>query len=337
MKKNTNRDIVDAIIDRIPPNIKPVVYLMDKLDINKDSAYRRIKGNIPFTFSELAKLSAELDFSLDNIIKNDGRAACKNTEVKFNLSSAEDFIVERLDVYYHLKKTYLKDIQAYRSIVSLNKYHIFFILKYDNLFKFYYYSWIYQMSDLPIHFSFSDLQIPERITAIRKKLISVAFEYNHSDLILDPNFFLNLIRDIQYYYKRGLISTDELALFKDELYDLIAHLEPVFRKGRNDADSNTYSYLSSISIDTNIIQMSYKDAITTMIWYNPVYPAFEYETHENIIYRKWLESLKKFSVLITRSNYGLTANFIKKQQMFIHNLENYCDKYETDGPSHIEF
>ncbi|MDR3140413.1 MAG: hypothetical protein LBU37_01590 [Tannerellaceae bacterium] len=336
MKKNTNKDIVNAIIDRIPGNIKPVVYLMDSLDINKDSAYRRIKGSIPFTFSELAKLSVDLSFSLDNIIKNDGKAACTNAEVKFDLSSSEDLIVERLDVYYHLKKAYLKDIQEYNSIVLLNRYHIFFILKYDSLFKFYYYSWIYQMSDLPIHFSFSELKIPERVTVIRKKLISIVFEYSNSDFILDPDFFLNLIRDIQYYYKRGLISTDELASFKDELYDLIAHLEPIFRTGRNAAGSNTYSYLSSISIDTNIVQMSYKDTITTMIWYNPIYPAFEYEAHENIIYRKWLESLKKFSVLITKSNYGLTANFIKKQQALLDNLENYCDKYESDGP-HIEF
>ena len=82
--------------------------------------------------------------------------------------------------------------------------------------------------------------------------------------------------------------------------------------------------------------MSYKDTITTMIWYNPIYPVFEYKTHENIIYRKWLESLKKFSVLITKSNYGLTANFIKKQQTLLNNLENCCDKYETDSPN-IEF
>jgi hypothetical protein len=336
MDNDTNKAIIDAIIDRIPQNIKPVVYLMDNLDINKDSAYRRIKGSIPFTFSELAKLSNDLGFSLDDIVKNNGKITRKNTEVRLNQLSSEDLIVEKLDVYYHLKKMYLKDIQEYRSIVSLNKYHIFFILKYDTLFKFYYYSWIYQMSDLPIHFSFSELKIPERITIIRKKLISVAFEYNNSDLILDPNFFLNLIRDIQYYYKRGLISTNELVLFKDELYDLIAHLEPIFRKGINDAGSNTYSYISTISIDTNIVQMSFKDTITTMTWYNPIYPVFEYEAYENNIYRKWLESLKKFSVLITKSNYGLTADFIKKQQMLINNLENYCDKYEIDS-SNIEF
>jgi hypothetical protein len=68
-----------------------------------------------------------------------------------------------------------------------------------------------------------------------------------------------------------------------------------------------------------------------MIWYNPVYPVFEYEASENLIYRKWLESLKKFSVLITKSNYSLTADFIKQQQMLIDNLENDYDKYETDS------
>jgi hypothetical protein len=331
MNKNISRAIVDAIINRIPQNIKPVVYLMDNLDINKDSAYRRIKGSIPFTFRELAKLSTDLSFSLDDIVKNEGRATSKNMEINANLFSSENLIAERLEVYYQLKKMYTKNIQEYSSIVSLNKYHIFFILKYDSLFKFYYYSWIYQMSDFPVHFSFSELEIPEQIAVIRKKLMSLVNEYNNSDLLLDPNFFLNLIRDIRYYYKRGLISTDELSVFKDELYDLIAQLEPIFRKGINEAGSNTNSYLSTISIDTNIVQIKHRDTITTMIWYNPVYPVFEYEASENLIYRKWLESLKKFSVLITKSNYSLTANFIKQQQLLINSLENDCDKYETDA------
>jgi hypothetical protein len=187
------------------------------------------------------------------------------------------------------------------------------------------------MSDLPIHFSFSELELPEQISIMRRKLASVAYEYNDSDLILDPNFFSNLIRNIQYYYKRGLLSNDELALFKDELYDLIAHLESIFRKGTNETGAKTYSYLSTISIDTNIVQMNYKDAITTMTWYNPIYPVFTYEVYENVIYLKWLESLKKFSALITKSNYGLIADFIKKQLLLIRNLEDYRDNYETDG------
>ena len=44
---------------------------MDVLDIGKESAYRRLRGEKPFSMEEIYKLSLVLNFSLDEIISND--------------------------------------------------------------------------------------------------------------------------------------------------------------------------------------------------------------------------------------------------------------------------
>ena len=42
MNNNLNKSVLDKILNCIPENIKPVNYLMDILDLGKESAYRRL-------------------------------------------------------------------------------------------------------------------------------------------------------------------------------------------------------------------------------------------------------------------------------------------------------
>jgi hypothetical protein len=75
-------------IAAIPKSIKPRDYLMKKLSISKESAYRRMRNKVPFTFEEVVTISLDLGFSLDEIAgKNTltiyqegdeiGRASCR--------------------------------------------------------------------------------------------------------------------------------------------------------------------------------------------------------------------------------------------------------------------
>ena len=71
MTMNLNKIVLTKILDIMPENLKPVTLLMDVLDIGKESAYRRLRGEKPFSMEEIYKLSLVLNFSLDEIISND--------------------------------------------------------------------------------------------------------------------------------------------------------------------------------------------------------------------------------------------------------------------------
>ena len=69
MKNTDTREIViNKILAQIPPSMKPVDYISDILDIGKESAYRRLRGEMSFTLDEVIKLSVELRVSLDEIV-----------------------------------------------------------------------------------------------------------------------------------------------------------------------------------------------------------------------------------------------------------------------------
>ena len=57
MTMNLNKIVLTKILDIMPENLKPVTLLMDVLDIGKESAYRRLRGEKPFSMEEIYKLS----------------------------------------------------------------------------------------------------------------------------------------------------------------------------------------------------------------------------------------------------------------------------------------
>ena len=69
MTMNLNKIVLTKILDIMPENLKPVTLLMEVLDIGKESAYRRLRGEKPFSMEEIYKLSLVLNFSLDEILE----------------------------------------------------------------------------------------------------------------------------------------------------------------------------------------------------------------------------------------------------------------------------
>ena len=53
MTMNLNKIVLTKILDIMPENLKPVTLLMEVLDIGKESAYRRLRGEKPFSMEEI--------------------------------------------------------------------------------------------------------------------------------------------------------------------------------------------------------------------------------------------------------------------------------------------
>jgi hypothetical protein len=321
MNRHLNSIVVDTIIKYIPDYQNPVEYIMDILDLGKDSIYRRINGKIPFTFEELATLSKRLNFSLDVILKDEGNPDDKITG-ELKKFSPNDLLINKLQTFYNVKKNFVDDSNSFKSIASFNKLYIFLIPKYENLFKYYYYRWIYQIDDLSILFSLSELKVPGELTELRKKLSRVMYVNNESSYIMCPNALSNTVRDIQYFYKRELITKAELIVLKEELLDMIQNLESTLKIARNEYNSLINVFVSTLCIDSSILYIEYKETKMAVNWYNQICPIFEYDLRKIMEYKIWLDSLKKFSILISRSNYEYTAIFMKKQMKIIENMDN---------------
>ncbi|GAB6011886.1 helix-turn-helix domain-containing protein [Viscerimonas tarda] len=318
---NLNEKIVSKILNSIPSNIKPINYLMDMLDMGRESAYRRMRGEISFNIEEIAKLSVELGFSIDELLKES-----KGNHVLFDLP---------IDRHDDTSKAFMVMLQQYRdqlihrieakdaeALMTLNLIPATFTSFFDNLFKYSYYRWVHQTNESSLSYRLSDVVLPTEITDLQKEIRENIRKTNKSVYILDPNMFVNTIRGIQYYYRRKLINEEELRLLKKDLLALVDLLEKLMQTGVLEPKAKFFFYLSSVSIEANSTYSRYDNHCLSHFQIYLTNPIVVHNSELCVIHRNWLESLKKYSTLITRSQEILQIRFLNQQRIYIENLEN---------------
>jgi hypothetical protein len=328
MKTDLNKILITTVLDNIPKSIKPVSYLMDALQLSRESVYRRIRGEIPFSIEETALLSIKLGFSADEILggSKKGRAFFDLLSIK-TAESSEAFLVMLRKYYEHIEGVI--NAEDGRSIMALNRlppaFHVFF----DNLFRFIYYKWLHQNDEITSKQHFLNVAIPPELALLQEKIQGGLRRISNISLIFDPNVFLSIIRDIQYFYQRKLVSSEELDLLKEDMFKLIDFYEEIAKTGMLDFSSKINIYLSPLYINANTCYMSLdQNTSESIFWILTVNPMFVNNPEVCTMHKKWLSSLQRQSILITLSNEILQTEFFDKQR-------KYIDKYLGESISVI--
>ncbi|MDR1762489.1 MAG: hypothetical protein LBR64_00835 [Dysgonamonadaceae bacterium] len=323
MDKRLNELLTRKILTKIPNNIKPIDYLIEVLGIGKESVYRRMRSEIPFTFEEITKIAINLGLSIDEIIGWN-----KRERVFFDLntsscSPAEDSFSSILGNY----QKYLDlacESRDLEIMVTVNKIISLFaiISDSDTIFKFYYYRWLQQgnrdIQDMPL----SEIAVPKHILEAKKEIKAKIERLDNVSVILDKDAIIHSVREIQYYFNRKLITNDEIQMLKTELKLFLEYFERLMLRGYNLNGKAYHIYLSLLSVASNSIYCRYGSNFISHYWI--------YETNSVAImsmemcqmHKRWIDSLKKSSVLITQSNEILQAAFLSKQKEYIESITN---------------
>lgn len=313
---NINKVVVNSILDNIPRNIKPINFIIEKLAISKESAYRRMRGDIAFTLEELSKLSSSLDISVDKIL-----GAGNDENVFFSMlagkySSDNSFKIT-LNKYYE----YILDLYRARKVeicLALNQIIHPLVVGYDNLFKLLYYRWMHQTGEITGGVLFSEIELPPDINGINNKILHYKpMVISRNTFIIDQNIFVNVMRWIQYYYRRKLIAENEMLLLKNDLLNIFSKIEQQAHKEFDGSISVNYYFLSMFSVESNSVYTYYDDKMLSSVWVAPTSPIQIRKPDICISHKEWLDSLKRFSVLITQSNDILLGKFLNKQYEYL--------------------
>jgi len=314
MELDFNKRLVENVLKHIPKNKKPVVYLVNTLNISRESAYRRLRGDIPVTVAELITLATKLEFSIDNAYDQE-----KQNHAFLDFSRLEkgaaNFFVLMLKKYNELleKLSYAKKLEV---MMAFNTFPPPFYVNYLNLFKFAYYKWLYQDNEINRNVSFSEIAIPDEVIHLQRKMKGNLIKGTGVTLILDMEIFLNFIKEIQYFYHRKLLTNEELLLLKKETLYLIEQYEEMVQTGVY-GSTKIQLYLSSLCVNSNTVYYKYDDKTEPLFWIFTVNPVVIQNTEFASMQLKWLNSLKRQSALISQSNEILQAEFFFQQREYI--------------------
>ena len=313
-----NTNLIEAMKEKLPAKGKLADMLMDTLYIGKEAVYRRLRGEVPFTLQEAALVSRKLGISLDKII---GTSFKSNAMFDINIVDYDD----PFESYYNTLYKYVSLINTMQDDpesamgTSSNIIPQTLYLKHNLLAKFRFFKWMYQNKYIQYN-NFDELEIPVKLLNIQKDNVDMTRHIHSIDYIWDSMIFQHLINDIQYFSDVHLISDEAKMQIKEELFLLTDELEELATRGKT-KDGNTvriyvshinfeatYSYVETNSLQLSLIRVYSINSLTTL----------DHEIFHSL--KEWIQSLKKFSTLISESGEMQRIHFFKQQREIIDTL-----------------
>lgn len=313
--------LISIIKDYISKDNAIKDHLIDILDISKEGFYRRIKGEINFSFSEIAKIAKELGISLDNII-----GTKKQNGVQFKLlypttKSIEEILQESMEQKYLMFNNIISKAEYSSLKMATNTLPLALYCRYRYLSKFLLYKWMYQTSKVLPNYSYSEYTVPKNTLEYLKRYAYKTSEHKSPlTFIIDEKMYNSTIIDIEFFYKRNLIDLESMHLLKQDLLSSLETLESFSIEGIMPGGGSIEIYLSSINLDrTYIFIESGRQKYSEFV----LYSMTSLISTDNIICRiqeAWIDSLKKYSTLITQCNEIQRHNFFSSQRELINNI-----------------
>ncbi len=313
-----NTGLVNAVKEKLPSKDNLANALMDILYIGKEAIYRRLRGEVPFTLAEAAVISRKLGISLDKMI---GVSFRDNAVFDMNIVSSEkpfeayySILEKQVDLFRSVKEDETSEIGTSSNIIPQT-----LSLKYNMLSKFRLFKWMYQNENIKCK-HFEEMEIPQKMVEKQKEYSDLVSHIHSVDYIWDNMIFSHLVNDIQYFCSIHLITDEDKDMLKEELFLLIDEMEELSARGKSKAGNDVKIYISNINFEATY---SYLDTSSTQLSLIRIYSINSITTQDQEMFRglkEWIQSLKKFSTLISESGEMQRIQFFKQQREIISTL-----------------
>ncbi|MDR0845849.1 MAG: hypothetical protein LBN71_11565 [Tannerella sp.] len=314
-----NTLLLDELRKKIPQNPKLVQALVDFLCIEKEAVYRRLRGDVPFSFHEIATLSKNLGFSIDNII---GLDVQKSRPVQL---SFPDFVAPKESDYFLLEK-HLDAIQlAVKSgnsemacVTNVLPQELF--TGYQYLSKFNIFRWLYHYRNDRLQ-AFSTLVIPDRVLNLFRKQFIETKKIEKTYYIFDTSVYKRFVHAINYFRNIQLIEQEDVLYIKDELMQLLNYTEELTISGRfKETGRETYFYITDTDITTSYYYMNANGMKYSLIRTFLMTSATSMDEQTFDEMKNWVRSAMKVSTLITEASEKQRILYFECQREIINEL-----------------
>jgi len=319
IKDKLNEELTAVLYKYFPQTKELANFLIDTLDLSKESAYRRIRNEVCYSFEEIAVLASKLDFSIDKLVGINTSKIYLNLPL-YKADKPEDIYREILQSNIQASRK-LCDVKHALQYTVLNRLPYGLTIESDIISKFHYYKWLFHTNKGKVKTPFCDFETPKSLIDCFKEYGQVSQNTaGKINLILDENIFLYMVREIKYFHKTDLIKDEDLKIFKEELLQVVDTLSGVVRSGTNKRQAEIKVYLSDVDIEPNYSYAEFDDNIAFYIWS----PAGDIVSSTNPEFcarqKEWIESLIRYTTLITQCNEIKQHSFFDNQRKCIEEM-----------------
>jgi len=311
---------LDALRKKVPQNAVLANQLAEILTIEKEAVYRRLRGEVPFTFFEIAAISRELNISLDGLI---GIGSTITRSFQLRLMEYVQPSEEHIRTLDTLAELVVRSQELPESEIAYagNMLPSPLFLAYENLTRFYHFKWLYQYGRETDVKPLAQVHISAEMDEVYRKFIRGTRQIRTTYYILDYMIFQYLINDIRYFESIRLITRPEVEQLRVDILRLLDDLERIAAKGEYLKNEHpVYVYISHINLATNYCYFETPEVTLSMI---KVFTLNEIVSEDDESFGKiktWVRSLKRLSTMISVSGERSRIEFFDKQRERIGQL-----------------
>jgi hypothetical protein len=320
MESSFYNNFLVAMAARYPRKADLTNALMKLLPLERESVYRRLRGDVSFTFEEVMQIARAWSISIDNIIcSSPGRTKpFQYNMVNFVDPEEEDYKV--IDDYHRMISLIAGDATG-QMTEALNTLPTAFFYHSELLSRFLMMRWRFQTGAAEEIRTLREIAIPEEL---RKRQLSYCRHIAtipRIHYICDFRLFEYLTEEIGYFLSIRLIDSEDVAMLHDELLALSTRLEEVVTRGHfPDSNGKLSLYVSHTSFETGYTLYESKDILISMVRLF-VLTAISSRNREAFLrLKRRSQSTIRSSVLISVSNELQRIEFFNRQREIIGRL-----------------
>lgn len=313
-----NDNVIKAVKDKLPDGSNLFSFFSDLLPLNKEAIYRRMRGDVPFTFFEVHLIAQKMGVSLDYLANSTTANSC-NFELilqQFQTGTKDTSVLP--SKFEQVLGNILTDSSSVFEL-SHNLFpqvpsHLFYHLSKYNSFK-----WVYKnMTKHPI--PFKKIDYPRELFEMHKKNNMATMDIKKTSYIWDSTVIEMLIREIEYFTDIYLIDKETKAILKDELYDFLHYVEDLAIKGIFPTGNPVDIYISSVDSDAAYSYMESERFRISIIGVFDLQYIISTDDMAFDIMKGKIMSLKRGSTLITGSNDIYRISYFERQRRLVEGL-----------------
>ena len=310
---------IDALQHKIPQRSTLANTITDILAIDKDAVYRRLRGEVNFSFLEMAAIAMQMGISLDSIV---GIATLEHKPMQTTMSKH----VNVSEADYRMFDNYVGTLESikdepktiYMESGNMISHTLYF--DYEHFTRFIIANWnrcSNMGSDLPFH----KITIPKRMRVMQKNCCEYTRHIKSVVYVLDHSVFQHFVDTVNFFLRIRFLNDEEASLIKNDLNGLLDYIEKLAIKGKFEDTGNEVSfYISDIFIDTNYSILKSKNLNISQ--FRTFLLNANYSLHEEVCaeVNSWISALLSASTLISVSGEKTRTSFFNTQREILHSL-----------------
>ena len=313
------REFMSQMRKKVPHGATLANTVADLLDIEKDTTYRRLRGEVHFSFTEMAIIAKNLGISLDKI------AGIENTQTRparMNFSNQLNPTPVDYDMFHghvDLLKA-IRDEPDTQIIEAANIFPHYLYQDYEYLTRYYIFRWnhaVMRKDVLPYH----EIVIPEKMRVLQKETCQFARHISSTTYVWDNMLVQRLVSNINYFAKANLIKKEDVTLIKNDLTMLMSDLERIAGKGKHDdTGREVLIFISDVVSDTNYSCLKTANIHLTLFRAFMLNAAVTFDVETFNYACAWIHALQRMSTLISVSGEKARALYFDTQREIINTL-----------------